>query len=69
MKYEDPRGFSGAMVWNTRFIEAHASGEAWSPEMAVVTGVLNRWDRDANTLLVLPIERFNGWLAGALPNS
>ncbi len=62
MKVEKPPGFSGALVWNTRFWEVSASGREWRPDDAVVTGLLRRWDRDTKTLLVLRVEHLQEWL-------
>src|SRR5690606_35136027 len=38
-----PPGFSGSTVWNTRFVESRMSGLQWSPDMALVTGVVWGW--------------------------
>jgi hypothetical protein len=62
MRWEVPRGFSGSLVWNTRYLEVTGQGEDWSPEDAVVTGLLRRWDEDARTLLVWRVEHLRTWL-------
>ena len=69
VKFEDARGLSGSLVWNTRFVEVTNNGGTWSPEDAVVTGLLRRWDKDTKTLLVWRVEHLNAWLTskGILP--
>lgn len=58
MKFDDPAGFSGSLVWNTRFLETGADLTRWTPEQAVVTAVLKRFVPQDYTLLALPIEGF-----------
>jgi hypothetical protein len=69
VKFEDARGLSGSLVWNTRFVEVTSKGGVWSPEHAVVTGLLRRWDEATRTLLVWRVEHLSAWLAskGILP--
>lgn len=55
-------GFSGSLVWNTRFLETTAKGRKWTPDDAVVTGLLQRWDTSTKTLLVLKVEHLRKWL-------
>jgi hypothetical protein len=62
IKFEDARGLSGSLVWNTRYLEVSRQNRAWSPEDAVVTGLLRRWDEDTKTLLVWRIEHLRAWL-------
>lgn len=62
MKHEDPRGFSGSLVWNTRFVEILDTGRTWSPDCAVVTGLLHRYDPETKTLLALRVEHLCEWL-------
>ncbi|RWQ45671.1 MAG: hypothetical protein EOS82_24065 [Mesorhizobium sp.] len=64
MKAQDPGGFSGSLVWNTRYLEHMAAGREWSPECAVVTGLLRRWDTATKTLLVWRVEHLRSWLGG-----
>jgi hypothetical protein len=33
-----PRGFSGSLVWNTRFVETHLKKETWRPDCALGFG-------------------------------
>jgi hypothetical protein len=61
-KNDDARGFSGSLVWNTRFLEIEATGAQWTPDDAVVTGLLRRWDVDTKTLLVWRVENLRAWL-------
>jgi hypothetical protein len=39
-RHEDPHGFSGSLVWNTQYVEKSATGAEWSPDDAVITGLL-----------------------------
>ena len=61
-KFEDPSRFSGLLVWNTRYIEVTSQGRQWTPECAVVTGLLQRWDPATTTLLVWRVEHLRAWL-------
>jgi hypothetical protein len=36
----DPHGFSGSLVWNTRFVELGCNIDTWTPDDAVVTGLV-----------------------------
>lgn len=61
-KYDDPAGFSGSLVWNTRFVEKGCDLSKWSPGDAVVTGLLREWDTGTKTLLVWRVEHLLAWL-------
>ncbi|PZO47634.1 MAG: hypothetical protein DCF16_17475 [Alphaproteobacteria bacterium] len=63
LRYDDPKGFSGSLVWNTRFVELGADLSRWRPTDAVVTGLLRRWDTSTKTLLVWRVEHVLAWLA------
>lgn len=58
----DPHGLSGSLVWNTRFLEVSTSGDTWTPDNAVITGLADRWDPDEKTLLVHRVEFIRSWL-------
>ena len=62
MKFENACGFSGSLVWNTRYLEVTRQNIEWSPEDAVVTGLLRRWDQETKTLLVWRVEHLRMWL-------
>lgn len=62
MKFEEAGGFSGSLVWNTRYVEVTRQGGRWTPEHAVVTGLLRRWDKDTRTLLAWRVEHLRAWL-------
>ena len=62
MRHDDPRGLSGSLVWNTRFVEKKAAGKDWRPEDAVVTGVLRWYTPDRKTVVALRVERLRSWL-------
>jgi hypothetical protein len=65
MRFMDPGGFSGSLVWNTRYLEVTSAGEPWTPECAEVTGLLKRWDTGTKTLLVSKVEHLRAYLAVA----
>ena len=56
MSHNNPHGFSGSLVWSTRYIEVTSAGRKWSPDDAVVTGLLYRFDDRTKTLLALRVE-------------
>ena len=62
LKFENACGFSGSLVWNTRYLEVTRQNLEWSPEDAVVTGLLRRWDQETKTLLVWRVEHLRMWL-------
>jgi hypothetical protein len=61
-KYDDPHGFSGSLVWNTRFVETGCDVSTWHPNQAVVTGLLRRFDDKTDTLLAWRVEHLQSWL-------
>lgn len=60
--YDNPAGFSGSLVWNTRFVELGCDLTTWNPNEAAVTGLLRRFDERTETLLVWRIEHLHEWL-------
>jgi hypothetical protein len=42
MKFEEAGGFSGSLVWNTRYFQMTRRGALWTPADAVVTGLIRR---------------------------
>jgi hypothetical protein len=61
-KYYDPHGFSGSLVWNTRFVEKGCDLSSWTPKDAEVTGLLRRWDEETETLLAWRVEHLLEWI-------
>ncbi len=61
VKYEKPNGFSGSLVWNTRYREVTAEKRNWTPAEAVVTGMVQKWDKDTKTLLVYRVEHIRSF--------
>ena len=61
-KHANPAGFSGSLVWNTRFVELGCDFSKWSPNEAVVTGLMRRWDSTTETLLSWRVEHLLGSL-------
>lgn len=64
MRAQDAGGFSGSLVWNTRYLECLSAGREWTPDCAVVTGLLRRWDTGTKTLLAWRVEHLRAWLEG-----
>ncbi|ETR79475.1 hypothetical protein X566_00725 [Afipia sp. P52-10] len=60
--YDNPAGFSGSLVWNTRFVELGCDLSTWTPDDAIITGLLRRYDEATETLLVWRIEHVRAWL-------
>lgn len=56
MRFDDPAGFSGSLVWNTRFLETGADVNRWTPDQAVATALLKRFVQEDHVLLASPIE-------------
>jgi hypothetical protein len=54
VKHDHPGGFSGSLVWNTRFVEHGCDLSRWRPSDAVATGLLRRYDVGTGTLLAWP---------------
>lgn len=67
IKFQSPGGLSGSLVWNTRILEVTQAGRNWTPEDAVVTGLLKRLDEKTKILLVLPADQFWPWLHAEAP--
>ena len=61
-KHSDPHGFSGSLVWNTRFVELGSDLSQWNPEQAVVTGMLRRGDEKSRLLVAQQIQHLLPWL-------
>ncbi len=54
-----PDGLSGSLVWNTRLVERMLAGEEWTPNDAVVTGIVCRWLPQFGALRVLRAEHLH----------
>lgn len=55
----DPHGFSGSLVWNTRFVELTQKGEIWQSDRAVVTGIVWGWPSGDGCLLATRVEHLS----------
>ncbi|MBR0688548.1 hypothetical protein JQ594_21660 [Bradyrhizobium manausense] len=62
VKYDHPAGFSGSLVWNTRFVEMGCDLAKWTPDDAMITGLLRRYDPGTKTLLAWRVEHLLAWL-------
>ncbi len=58
----NPQGFSGSLVWNTRFLEKKQSGQTWHPHDAKVFGIAMRYDEAAGAVNCIRIDQFHKWL-------
>jgi hypothetical protein len=67
MKFRDPAGFSGSLVWNTRYMEVTKASRKWNSSHAVVTGIARRYDPVTKTLLVLRVEHLRDALERLSP--
>jgi hypothetical protein len=61
--HEDPHGFSGSLVWNTQYVEKSATGAEWSPDDAVITGLLQWHIPERKTVVALRVEHIRTWLS------
>ena len=61
-----PNGFSGSLVWNTRYVECVTQGIDWSPDMAQLTGIVWGWPSATSTILCTRVEHVHTFMAMAL---
>jgi hypothetical protein len=61
----NPHSMSGSLVWNTRFVECALDKKDWTPEEAVVTGLLWSWP-DEHHVVATRIEYVRSFLLSAL---
>jgi hypothetical protein len=66
----DPHGLSGSLVWNTRRLECYYKRQPWTPNLAVVTGIVWAWPR-SNYLIATKVEHIRQFLVDVskLPSS
>lgn len=63
VKFENPRGISGSLVWNTRYREVtEGLKKRWTPDDAVVTGMAQRWDEATKSIIVYRVEHVRKWI-------
>ncbi|MGF7151957.1 hypothetical protein FHS96_005625 [Sphingomonas zeicaulis] len=60
-----PPGLSGSTVWNTNFVAAKMAGRAWTPDLAVVTGVVWGWPSDHGSIVATRAEYVRSFLLQA----
>lgn len=65
-RFENPSGFSGSLVWDTRYLQCAQQQAAWSPEMARVTGLVLRWTPSDPGIVALRVEQLNSYLLSAV---
>lgn len=61
-KSDDPSGLSGSLVWDTGFVRTFKDDGPWTPDIARVVGIVERWDYRSETLLVRRIEHILPWM-------
>ena len=52
----DPHGFSGSLVWDTKFISCRQKGKEWRPELAKITGIVWGWPSASACILATKVE-------------
>jgi len=55
----DPHGFSGSLLWNTKFVESMQKEVDWDPSMAEVTAIVWGWPSNAVCIVATKIEHIN----------
>jgi len=55
----DPHGLSGTLVWNTRYVELSQNNQKWTPDQALVTGIVWGWPSGDGCLLATKAEHFH----------
>jgi hypothetical protein len=61
-----PPGFSGSLVWNTRFVERSLANRPWSPDCAQVTGLVWGWPSSEARLVATRVEYARSFLLGVI---
>lgn len=61
----DPSGMSGSPIWNLRF---HCFGEFkhWSPDAVSFAGVVHRWHKESQKLIVTKTEFVRDFIPGGI---
>lgn len=62
-----PPGLSGSTVWNTNFVAAKMEGRTWTPDLAVVTGVVWGWPSDHGSIVATRAEYIRSFLLQGVP--
>jgi hypothetical protein len=57
-----PKGFSGSLVWNTRYVEYTTLGKSWDPAVARLTGIVWGWPSEDRVLIATRIEHIKDFL-------
>jgi hypothetical protein len=66
VRFSNPSGFSGAIVWDTGYVNCLNNGESWTPDMAQVAGMVCRWVTGDPGIKVLRIEHLRSYLLYAI---
>jgi hypothetical protein len=61
-----PDGFSGSLVWNTRFVEMSINRQPWDANCAQVTGLVWGWPSSRACLVATRIEYIRSFLLRAV---
>jgi hypothetical protein len=62
----NPPGFSGSLVWNTRFVECAINKVPWSVDYAQVTGLVWGWPSSEGCLIATRTEYVRSFLLRAV---
>jgi hypothetical protein len=57
-----PKGFSGSLIWNTRYLEYTSTERSWDPGVAQLTGIVWGWPSDDRVLFATRIEHVKNFL-------
>lgn len=60
-----PHGLSGSVVWDTGFVRAKMNSQAWTPDMARVTGIIWGWPSTVGYLVATRAEHLRSFLLEA----
>jgi hypothetical protein len=58
----NPDGFSGSLVWNTRYLEYSSTNRSWEPGVARLTGIVWGWSTEERVLVATRVEHVKHFL-------
>lgn len=61
-----PPGFSGSLIWDTRRILCLRQGSTWTPDCAVITGIVWGWPSKSACLVATRIEHVREFIRDAI---
>ena len=60
-KLPEPPGFSGAPIWDTRFVASGCSND-WTPGQARMIGVATRWVKENSCIIATRADKLTAFL-------